>query len=139
MSDFTTYANALRGVLESGFTALPLRWPNDDADATVDLAPDGFVYSEIRVLDEKAVSLGPAGDQWRRDSGELSIYVYVPARTKVGTAEAYAQQIRALYPVDVAGVKVTRKTIGIGQGTDQPQGRYWAVPVIISFFADRKE
>lgn len=141
MSDFVAAAAALRTRLEE-FDALPLYWPNDDRTPTLENAPNGFVYSEIRLLDERQMTLAPTGDRTHRDFGELAIYVYVPAGSLVGTAEAHAQTIRNLFKLDaIDGVYCTRRTIGAGQSTGTPAtpGRFWGVPVIVEFFTDRTE
>lgn len=139
MADFTTYTNALRTRL-AAFTDLPLYWPNDDRVPTLDVAPAGFVYSEIRVMDEEPATLGPNGQRSHRDYGELSIYVYVPHGTRAGTAEAYAEEIRALFKTtDVEGVVMTRRTIGPGARSESGVGRFWGVPVILQFYANRTE
>lgn len=137
MSDFVSTADALRTRLQA-FTSLPLFWPNDDRTPTPELAPNGFVYSEIAVQDEQQMTLGnPA---LHRDYGELTIYVYVPRGSRIGTAEGYAEQIRGLFGTTaVSGVNVTKKTIGRGQGVDGPSGKAYAVPVYIEFNADRTE
>lgn len=135
--DFTDYASAIRTRLQE-FTALPHFWPNDVRDAAS--ARDGFIYSEIEVFDEKQVSLGGEGSRRHRDWARLTAIVYVPARTLAGTAEGYAQQIRALFKSGaVEGVCVTRRTIGTGQGLDSTAGAYWGVPVYVDFWADRIE
>ena len=134
--DFDEIFAAVRTLIEGGFTALPIRYPNDDRDPDV----NGFVYVEIAVIDEKPVSLGPIGEQWRRDYHELRVYVNVPRGTLIGTAEAHAKQIRSLFGVEsVAGAKVTSKTVGVGAGVDSSLGQFWSVPLTIRLFADRKE
>lgn len=139
MPDFVSSADAVRAKL-SEFTALPLFWPNDGRDATGVTAPNGFVYSALRTLDERPASLGNGGTSWRRDYLELEIFIYVPAGTLIGQAEQHAQQIRALFGVNsVNGVVVTKKQIGAGQALDMPQGKYFALPVYINFFSDRLE
>lgn len=139
MSDFNNVSAGMRAKLQE-FTALPLYWPNDTREATAKEAPNGFVYSEIAVVDERPISLGPIGSQYRRDTYEFRIYVYVPRGTLVGAAENHATAIRALFGVDsVAGAKMLHKTIGIGQAVDASLGQYWCVPVIVSMFADRLE
>lgn len=142
MADFEISAAALRGKLETGFTALPLYWPNDPRDPIKTGGKDGWVYSELRVIDEGAVSLGADGQRTHRDTGEFEIFVYVPRGTLAGTAEAHAASIRTLYGVNSLigqGVRVTRRTIGRGELVDGPDGRWWAVPVLIEWFADRTE
>ncbi len=140
MADFTTYTAALRARLIAEFTALPLYWPNDDRTPTLEAAPNGFVYSEIEVRDEEPASLGPNGQRSHRDYGEFRIYVYVPRGSLAGTAEGYAEQIRAAFKVpDVPDVVFTRRTIGAGQASENDVGRFWAVPVILQFYANRTE
>lgn len=90
------------------------------------------------------MSLGQSPNRWHRDFGEFAVYVYVPRGSRVGTAETYAEQIRALFKMgDVEGVTITNRTIGPGavtdSGTDAASGRYWGVPVIMAFYANRKE
>lgn len=139
MSDFTTYANAFRTRLQS-FAALPLYWPNDERAPTLDVAPNGFVFSEIRVEREEPASLGLAGGRLHRDYGEFAIYVYVPHGSRVGTAEAHAQTIRNLFKMsDVSGVVITNRTIGPGVRSENSVGRFWGVPIIVQFFSDRTE
>lgn len=135
MSNIVATAAALRTAL-SAFTALPLYWPNDPRDPPL----DGFVYSEIRVTDEKPVTIGVNGTRKHRDTGEFAVYIYVPAGSLAGAAEQHAETIRALFGVtDIPGVVVTRRTIGQGQIVDGPNGRNWAVPVIVEWFSDRTE
>lgn len=139
VADFTTYAAALRTRLQ-GFTALPLYWPNDNRTPTPADAPNGFVFSEVRLTDESPASLGFNGARVHRDYGEFAVYVYVPAGTRIGTAEGYAEQIRALFKMtDVEGVIFTRRYIGPGARTESGVGLFWSVPLILQFFADRTE
>lgn len=137
MSDLTTTYNALRAKLAE-FTTLPLYWPNDDRTPTPEAAPNGYVYSEIGLQDERRAELG-AGST-RRDFGEMEIWVLVPRGSKAGTAEAYAQQIRALFgEVNVSGVVITRKVVENGRMIATNMGRNYCVPIRISFWADRLE
>lgn len=139
MSDLVATFNALRARLAT-WTTLPLYWPNDDRTPTLnsDTAPNGYVFSEIRITDEAQMSLG--SPTFRRDYGELSVYVNVPLGTRTGTAEQYAQELRALFgTLDVAGVVVTRKTMDLGQLVESSDGRLWSVRVGIEWFADRTE
>lgn len=140
MADFPTVFGSLRTRLESNFAALPLYWPNDDREPSLDDCPNGFVLSELRVVDEGAVSLGKDGERWHSDTGELAIYVYVPRGTLAGTAEAHAKTIRDLFKMSaVDDVTVTRRVIGAGATVDGGGSKWWAVPIIISWFSDRIE
>ena len=140
MPSYPEAVNALRAALEAGFSALPLRWPNDDRLATLDVAPNGFVYSEARLSSEGPASIGEDGTRTHRDSGEFAIYVYVPRGTLAGTAEAHAEAIRDIFKVRaVSGVVITSRTIGAGATVEGPNGRFWAVPVYINWFSDRIE
>lgn len=137
MSDFATTFNALRTRLQA-FTTLPLYWPNDGRTPSPKDAPNGYVYSEIRVLDEAQIELGAVATH--RDTGEMEIWVNVPRGTLAGTAEAYAQEIRALFGVsNVSGVIVTRKTVEPGQIVPTNFGRMYCVPVRIDWWSDRLE
>lgn len=138
MSEFTTAADALRTTLQSGFTTLPLFWPNDDRVPSAKNAPNGFVYSEVFLQDERAVSLANP-QTLRRDFGAFMIYVNVPRKSKIGTAEAYAAQIRALFPINSNGIIVQRKLIETAQITDGPSGKLYTVPVRVEWFSDRLE
>lgn len=140
MSDFIAAVNILRARLQSEFTALPLRWPNDNRDASLKSAPDGFVYSEARNTDEGPASIGPDGSRRHRDRGEFAVYVYVPRGTLAGAAEAHAAAIRTAFAVSrVSDVVITRRTIGAGRTVEGPDGRLWCIPVTIEFFSDRLE
>lgn len=139
MSDIAATFAALRNKLAE-FTALPLYWPNDDRTPSLDsvTAPAGYVYSEIRVQDEEQIELGATGT--RRDHGEMLIYVNVPRGTRTGGAEAYAEQIRALFtPANITGVTVLSKTVDFGSPVESDKGRLWSVPIRIEWFADRVE
>lgn len=139
MADIVSTLAALRVRLQS-FTDLPLYYPNDSGEPSIKNAPNGFVYSEAQVLDERPISLGPNGGRMHRDFGEFMIYVNVPRNTKAGTAEGYAQTIRNLFGMtDVAGVVITRKTIQLGTIVESSDGRLWSVPLRIEWFADRTE
>jgi hypothetical protein len=138
--NYVTAVGNIRQALVTGFTALPLFWPNDDREPTLDVAPAGFIYSEPRLLDEGQRTLGPVGHRTHRDVGEMAIYVYVPQGTKAGAAEGHAEAIRALFGTTaVPGVIVTRRYIGAGAHVNGPTGRFWAVPVIIEWWSDRTE
>lgn len=140
MSDFVGAVAALRTALEAGFAALPLRWPNDDRPATLDVAPNGFVYSEARLTDEGPAEIGPDGARTHRDTGTFDVFIYVPRGTLAGAAEAHAETIRGLFKSrDVPGVVVTRRRIGAGSVVEGPNGHYWCVPVFIEWFSDRIE
>ena len=144
MSDITTSVGVLRAILEAfvptGLPTLPRYYANSDTAPTLDNAPNGFIYSENRIQDERPVGFGNTGQMVRRDFGEFLIYVYVPRGTKVGTAEAYATQLRAAFPVQLgSGVFVTRKLMDAGQMIDGPNGREYATGVRIEWFADRLE
>lgn len=140
MSDFVATMAALRSHLEVGFTALPLYWPNGDAEPSLASAPNGFVYSEGRVLAEGPVTIGPDGTRTHRDDGDFTVTVYVPAGTLVGAAEGHAQSLRTLFGVNSgSGVRIKSRTIGQGQHVNGPLGRFWAVPVVIMWQSDRIE
>lgn len=137
MSDIAATYAALRATLQ-GFTSLPLYWPNDDRTPTLDVAPNGYVYSEARVLHEEQIELGSPAT--RRDTGEFEIWVLVPRGSRTGDAETYAQQIRALFGVTTtSGVVVTNKTVDVGRMVAASHGRMYCVPVRIDWWADRTE
>jgi hypothetical protein len=137
MSDFATTFNALRAKLQE-FTTLPIYWPNDSRTPTLKDAPSGYVYSEIRVQDEAQIELGSSATH--RDTGELEIWVMVPRGTQTGTAETYAQTIRALFGVsNVSGVIVNRKIVEPGRIVPTNFGRMYCVPIRIDWWADRLE
>ena len=142
MADFKATAAALRSKLQE-FTALPLFWPNGNAEPSLSAAPAGYVYSEVHGYAGRQISLGLTGQRESRDEGELEIWVCVPRQSGVGTAEGYAEQIRALFqPTNVAGVTIDRRTIGRGResgAVNGPSGRVWAVPIVINWYADRTE
>lgn len=139
MSDIVDHLATLRNVLVNGFTQLPLYWPNDDRAPTLENAPSGFVYSENHSQDEQQITFGGPTAR-RRDFGEFQVLVYVPRGTKIGTAELYAQQIRALYTTNPAnGLVVKRKIIDDGGTVDGPNGRWYAVSLRIEWFGDRLE
>lgn len=139
MADFVATVAALRTRLEA-FAGLPLYWPNDARTPSLDVAPDGFVYSEIRHTNERPMTLGRDGDRVHRDFGELVVYVYVPAGSHTGAAEAHAQTIRNLFRMTaVPDVICTRRTIGTGGNSENKFGRFWSVPVVIDFHTDRLE
>jgi len=139
MSTYTQAMNALRARLDT-FTGLPRFWPNDEQAPTPTTAPDGFVFSEGRLLDEGPVSIGPNGYRFHRDTGEFVVYVYVPRGTRVGTAEGYADQIRSLFQLTtVSDLIITSRVIGSGQIVDSDLGKYYAIPIVISFYTDRTE
>ena len=140
MSDFVAAVNALRSKLDAGFTTLPRYWPNDEREPTLEAAPNGFVLSEVRLQDEKPITIGPDGSRLHRDFGEFVVNVFVPAGSRAGTAETHAQSIRTLFGVNaVSGVRITRRFIGAGSNINGPLGRFWAVPVVIEWFSDRTE
>lgn len=137
MSDFSTTFGKLRTKLQS-FTALPIYYPNDMRTPSLKNAPNGYVYSEIRIHDEKPIEIG--GNASRRDYGEMEIWIMVPRGTLPGTAESYAEQVRGLFGVDtIDGVIVTRKTVDVGQIVPTNFGRMYAVPVRIDWWADRSQ
>lgn len=139
MADFVAANAALRTRLQE-FVALPLYWPNDARTPTLEAAPDGFVYSEIRHTDERPMTLGPDGNRLHRDYGEMAIYVYVPAGKHTGGAEAHAQAIRNLFKMGAVGdIVCTSRTIGTGAAADNALGRFWSVPIIVQFHTDRLE
>lgn len=139
MSDYAAAMNALRAKLDT-FTSLPRFWPNDDGAPSPQNAPGGFVFSEGRLLDEGPATLGPNGARTHRDYGEFVIYVYVPRGTRVGTAEGYAQQIRNLFALtSVSDLIITSRVIGSGEIVDSDFGKYYAIPIVVSFFTDRTE
>lgn len=140
MADYNATVAALRTKLETGFTSLPVRWPNDHREATLDVCPDGFVYCEIDVDSEAPVTIGSAGNRTHRDEGTMTLFVYVPVKTLPGAAEAHAQTLRNLFATgSVAGVEITRRRIGRGQTLEGGGSRFYAVPISIDFFADRTE
>lgn len=143
MSDFVATANALRSKLDE-FTALPRYWPNGDTEPSLADAPNGYVYSEVVGFDGRQISLGfTNGERHFRDEGEFEIWVCVPRGSRASAAEAYARQIQALFqPTSIAGVVLDRATIGEGRSAgaiNGPNGRVWAVPVVVKWYADRLE
>jgi len=141
MSEYVATLDALRTRLQDNFTGLPIFYGNDDREPTLKDNPAGFVLATGYVSDERQISLGLEGARLHRDFGELSVYVYVPRNTRVGAAEAHAEQIRALFKTTaISGVTVTRRTIGRGDAVEGPgQSRAYCVPVFVEFFADRLE
>lgn len=141
MSDFVATTDALRAALQTGFTALPIYYGNDDREPTLKNAPNGFVLATVQLQDERQVSIGFVGDRLHRDFGELTAYIYVPRGTRAGTAEQYAEQIRALFKTTaISGVTVTRRTIGRGAEVEgRGQSRAYCVPVFVEWFSDRME
>lgn len=144
MPDYVATANALRAKLNE-FVALPRYWPNSEAQPAIDAAPNGFVYSEIRMADGRQESLGTEGNRLFRDYGELVVWVCVPRGSSAGTAEQYAQQIRALFaPVHLSDVLINSRAIGKGRDgsynqSDDASHRVWCIPVIIEWSSDRLE
>jgi hypothetical protein len=142
VSNFVATANTLRQTLATGFTALPIYWPNDDREPTLKDAPNGFVTSHIRLNDEQQISLGLEGERLHRDFGELSVFVYVPRGSRVGTAEQYAENIRALFKTtNIPEIVVTSRKIGAGESVEGPgaKSRAYCVPLYIEFWTDRTE
>jgi len=137
MADFVASVAALRSALETGFVALPLYWPNDPRDPSGEM--DGWAYSEARLSAERQVCLGVAGERRHRDFGEFVVTVFAPLGSLSGTAETHAQSIRALFPSRVGDVVILNKSIGAGRRVEGPNGRWYAVPVIISWQSDRIE
>ena len=142
MADFTDTANALRTKLVE-FTALPLFFENGESEPSIDVAPAGFVYCEVHGFDGRQYSLGLEGGREFRDRGELEIWVCVPRGSRAGQAEQYAEQIRALFqPTALGGVEIGKRTIGRGResgAVNGPNGRVWAVPIVIEWHAARLE
>lgn len=135
--NFLDACNAIRAKVKATAT-LPTYWPNDAREPKAEGA--GFVYTECRLIDERPISLGPTGSRTHRDTGEATIYVYVPQGKGTKKAETEAQILRDAFAVDaVAGVTVTNKTIGLGSPVEGPGGRWFAIPVVISWFSDRVE
>lgn len=140
MADYLATVGALRGHLETNFTALPVRWPNDSRDADLQTCPNGFVYSEIEVSTEGPATIGGAGNRTHRDTGTMYVLVYVPLKSLPGIAEQHASALRDLFNVNsVPGVNVTSRAIGRGEHVNGPGGRFYSVPLTIAFFSDRIE
>jgi len=140
VADFEATAAALRNHLIANFTALPLFWPNDDRKPAANGGRDGWVLSEIRLLDERPITIGPDGNRRHRDTGEFAIYVYVPVGSKAGTVEKHAAAIRAAFAHSArTDVIITRRTIGAGEHVNGASGRWWCVPVIVEWYSDRTE
>jgi hypothetical protein len=146
--DFTDVANTLRTAL-NGFAPtsplpnLPKFWPNGEAVPTLDVAPNGFIYSEVVTQSSTQTALGTQGTREFRDRGEFVIWVNVPRGTRAGTAESIAQQLRALFqPPEFSGVFIEDRTIGTPResgAVNGPNGRLWSIPVVIDWYADRTE
>ena len=68
MADFKATAAALRSKLQE-FTALPLFWPNGNAEPSLSAAPAGYVYSEVHGYAGRQISLGLTGQRESRDEG----------------------------------------------------------------------
>lgn len=142
MSDYVATADALRTRLQDNFTGLPIFYANDDREPSLKNERDGFVVAHVNVSDERQVSLGLEGGRLHRDYGELAVYIYVPRNSRIGTAEGYAEQIRALFKTTALdGIVVTRRTIGRGADVSNGDGqsRAFCVPVFIEWHSDRME
>lgn len=141
MSDIVATFAALRSRLEDNFASLPVHWANEPGEGpTLADAPNGYVLAELHVQDEALVGLGPSGGRTHRDFGTFDVYICVPAGSKIGTAEGYAEEIRALFKVGaIAGVDITRRTLGRGELSESATGRLWCLPVVIEWTADRTE
>lgn len=139
MADFVDTANTLRTKLKE-FTALPIFWENGDVQPNPQSCPDGYVYAEVDMYSSQSIALG---NTEFRDVGEFVVSVHVPRGSRAGAAEQYAQDIRALFqPSALGDVRIEDRKIAKGRGAgavNGPLGATWCVPVIIEWYADRKE
>lgn len=137
---YTEAVNALRAHLDAS-TTLPCYWPNSPTNPADDTAAQtGWVFSEAFLQDERPVSLGPSGSRAHRDYGEFAIYVYVPLGSKIGTAETTVEGIRAAFGMTtIPGLVIDKKTIQRGEEVTGPNGRWYAVPLILEWWTDRVE
>ena len=142
MADYVATANALRTKLQE-FTGLPIFWENGDTKPSPDTCPNGYVYAEVDTLSSQQITLGGLGNREFRDFGEFIVSVHVPRGSRAGTAEQHAQDIRALFqPPTLGEVVIGDRTIAKGReagAVNGPLGTTWCVPVIIDWYADRKE
>jgi hypothetical protein len=143
MTDFVEAADLVSDGLNTlQTTGLPIAWGDDDFDPALS-GLNGWLYVEIQEVKNEQITIGDVGQRTFRSYAEMHVWCYVPRGSGVGICRDYAKQIRDLFSSDpITGVEITDRTIGKGAvdgyGHVAP-GRWYGIPVIISFRCDSTE
>lgn len=136
MASFAAYT-ALRGFLEAHWSSTLLCFENGATEPPQD-AQAAWVYVEIESDEDSQSSIGAGAENSWRETGDMTLYVLIPAGAGTGDGRALRDQLADLFRAAQIGQIVCtrmRRTGGIsweGEGT----GNYWGLPLVVEWHMD---
>lgn len=133
----TTAAEALTGIksIAAGFTAIPIRWANEDNGPVPD-EPTPFVFARFVIDDEKIAGYGGGrGANLWRCYGYVEFVVLTLLDSGMEDGLAYAEDLADLY----RGTRLASPVISFWEATVSPgerdpdNGNYWKTISAVSF------
>ena len=140
--DYDAISSALRTKLEAVTLSptMPFVWPNMNFKPETDGGERGWLYGELSLHADEQSSFGnPTVGNYYRSTGLFVVNVIVPRGDKIGRAETLATAIRLHFKSEsISGIHFTNRWIGSGRLNEQ-DSRWFALPVLMEFWADRLE
>ncbi len=144
MADWAGACAAIEQRLSANWSTTPIGLENGAEPAMQDgsglLTP--WAFCEIESDDANIRGIGKPGSHVVVEDGAIVITVFVPLGTDRSTARTYAGQIGEIFRVkefynSEPGCCVRTWTPRVGRGeetvSENPKGKWWAVPVTIPF------
>lgn len=134
---FAAAVTAIRATLAAGFTALPIKLPNEKA-RQADIAA-GFVVLEVLGGENRIHTAGKPGERLFLHAGDILASIFTPSGAGADAGLAHADTIGALFqrtdipaPTVPQIVRTEDPSVGAGEEGDE-NGRYFRVTVSIPF------
>ncbi len=146
MADYAGAAAAIEARLTANWTTTPIAFENEKLPSGIigslpNRALNPWVLCEVVGEDGEIVGAGKPGDHVNRLSGTIEITVFVPVDSKRATARGHAVAIGEIFRnqefYQSAGACVRTWVPWIGGGrrakSENPDGNWWALPLIVPF------
>jgi hypothetical protein len=133
MATDTTYA-AVRGMLETQFTAAPLYWENEIQDPPTDTT---WVLVEFAgdAYEQTSIGAGERADNRWVESGIVYLHIMSPRGAGAQEPRRIARLLAEVFR-DVTelspNIEFDRTSIGLG-GMSDPDGAFWRLPMSVSY------
>jgi len=132
-------AQAIKDRLRTGFTALPIAWPNEEFKRPVDPETSEvlpYVVAEMPGGRYDQESTGAPGANVIRTDSAIALHVYVRRNTGDDQALQWCKELRDLFRgQDVGGCEFRGGQLYPGEDGDA-DGLYWRRTVVIQFRFD---
>ncbi len=137
MSSLAPARAAIRAFIETGFTALPMVWPNERAP--MNSTPTAFVAVEVMGAGNTIKGIGQPGNRLFIHVGVIMAHIFVPFGTGSAAADSHAEALAGLLtrkdiPAPTAPSMVRTEDASSYDGElGSEDGNYWRVTVSVPF------